>query len=181
MRRFLLFLLTICLLCAVAEEPGLSVSERLSDLGYLFDAVEDVPEYAIKNFQRANRLFVTGELDESTLSTLFSDDALSFDEYISDSVNREVTDLYYTDAGGEVTRLKRRLNTLGYYGTDFNEIYDIATATAVARFQMANGLDINGDAWGAAAQRIYSPYAVEYMDYPRSFNLSLGDSGYAVK
>ena len=181
MRRFLLLFLTICLLCAMAEEPVLSVSERLSDLGYLFDAVEDVPEYAIKNFQRANRLFVTGELDESTLSTLFSDDALSFDEYISDSVNREVTDLYYTDAGGEVTRLKRRLNTLGYYGTDFNEIYDIATATAVARFQMANGLDINGDAWGAAAQRIYSPYAVEYTDYPRSFNLSLGDSGYAVK
>lgn len=181
MRRFLLILLTICFLCAIAEDTGLFVSERLSDLGYLFDAAEEVPEFAIKNFQRANRLFVTGELDENTLNALFSADALSFDEYINNSVNHEITDLYYTDAGGDVTKLKRRLNMLGYYGTDFSELYDINTAGAVARFQMANGLDINGDAWGSTAQRIYSPYAVEYTDFTRSFNLSLGDGGYAVK
>lgn len=181
MRRFLLILLTICMMCSIAEDTGPSVSDRLSDLGYLFDAMEEVPEYAIKNFQRANRLFVTGELDESTLNALFSVDALSFDEYITGSINYEVTNLYYSDAGGEVTKLKRRLNALGYYGTDYSEIYDLATAGAVARFQMANGLDINGDAWGSTVRRIYSPYAVEYTDFARSFNLSLGDGGYAVK
>ena len=181
MRRYILVILTICLIFALAEDAELPVSERLSDLGYLFDEQGEVPEYAIKNFQRANALPVTGMLDENTLDIMFSDKALSIDEYISQSTLYSATDLYYTDIGGEVVRLKKRLNLLGYYETDFDEIYDLPTAEAVARFQMANGLNINGDAWGATAKRLYSPFVVEFADYPREFDLSLGDSGYAVK
>ena len=106
MRRYILVILTICLIFALAEDAELPVSERLNDLGYLFDEQGEVPEYAVKNFQRANALPVTGMLDENTLDIMFSDKALSIDEYISQSTLYSATDLYYTDIGGEVVRLK---------------------------------------------------------------------------
>ncbi|MCR4622204.1 MAG: peptidoglycan-binding protein [Clostridiales bacterium] len=159
----------------------MSASERLSGLRYLPDAVDAPSELAVVNFQKANGLDLTGTLDEVTLAALFSDEAISLDDYLKQSASGETTDLYFSDAGSDVYRLKKRLNALGYYDAELNEQYDLATAAAVARFQMANGLDINGDAFGATVRRLYSSFAVEYAASQKHFEFSLGDNGHLVK
>lgn len=54
------------------------------------------------------------------------------------------TMLAFRSRGNQVTKLQQQLHSLGYYGTSIDGIYGLATEKAVIRFQIDNGLRIDG-------------------------------------
>ena len=71
MKRILCILAALCLAPCMSPASAQSVdaSARLAELGYLRAGGEDM-DTAVRNFQTANGLEVTGGLDEATLQAL---------------------------------------------------------------------------------------------------------------
>ncbi|MBE5807547.1 MAG: hypothetical protein E7317_04310 [Clostridiales bacterium] len=101
------------------------IQRYLTYLGYPVSQVNGVfdqktSEY-LSQFQRQNGLEATGLADEDTQAAL--KDAVS----------------------SMVLRIQQRLTDLGYYSGAQDGLYGTGTATAIAKFQRANGLKSNGE------------------------------------
>ena len=188
-------LLKICtLLSAVslgvsaAAEPVdlLEVDHRLYELGYRDGAcsgeMNEVMINALRNFQLANGLGITGEADAGTILVLSSDAAVSQEDYLTRLAQESAgaDPLGAGTYGEEVTRLQRALRALGYFNGEPDGAYGDATAAAVRRFQLANGLAVTGAADGALTLRLYSESPIEWENFLRGSAAEAGESGAKV-
>ena len=188
-------LLKICALLSAmslgvgaAAEPVdlLEVDHRLYELGYrdgaYSGAMDEVMVNALRNFQQANGLGVTGEADAGTVLVLSSEAAVSQQDYLTriaqDSAGAQVlSDGQY---GADVKQLQVALQELGYFNGDADGAYGEGTAAAVRRFQLANGLEETGVADGALTMRLYAESPVDWESFLRGSTAEAGDAGAKV-
>jgi peptidoglycan hydrolase-like protein with peptidoglycan-binding domain len=110
----------------------------LQDQGYYTSTVDGLlgprTRAAIRNYQRDNRLPVTGELDERTASQL---GVISW---------TEPTDSQRMDSSSSemIRRAQRELQNQGYYNGDINGLLDSRTQAAIEDFQHDRRLPVTG-------------------------------------
>ena len=165
----------------------LTVDHKLYELGYRDSActgvLNDVMINALRNFQQANGLDITGEPDEDTVMLLMSGNALSQQAYISSlaysqNQRRILSDGMY---GDDVRDLQRRLRELGYFAGSIDGSYGRATQEAVYRFQLANGLKETGTADRSVQLRLFCESPVEWNSFLEKSCASAGESGAHVR
>ena len=144
---------------------------RLMALGYYTGKISGrylpATQEAIRLFQTANALPITGEADVQTLERLFSGDAISRDSsaaatptpsptpgmHLSDETTTPtpaptvafVKKLQYNKAKGEEVKLvQTRLTELGYYSGNISGNFLGHTRNAVKAFQQQNALSVDG-------------------------------------
>lgn len=165
----------------------LAVDHKLYELGYRDGActgtMNDVLINALRNFQQANGLEITGEPDEDTVTLLMSGNALSQQAYISSlaysqNQRRILSDGMY---GDDVADLQRRLRELGYFSGKSDGSYGRATQEAVYRFQLANGLKETGTADRSVQLRLFCESPVEWNSFLEESCASAGESGSHVR
>ena len=165
----------------------LAVDHKLYELGYRDSActgvMNDVLINALRNFQQANKLEITGEPDEDTLSLLMSGNALSQQAYISSLAYSQNQKRILSDGayGDDVTALQRRLRKLGYFSGECDGAYGHATQEAVYRFQLANGLKGTGVADRSVQLRLDCDDPVEWQEFLMDSCASAGESGAHVR
>ena len=172
---------------AAAESVDLlEVDHRLYELGYRDEMcsgeLNEVMVNALRNFQLANGLGMTGEPDAGTILVLSSDAAVSQEDYLI-RLSRESADtpvLAPGASGDSVARLQRALRELGYLDAEADGNYSDATASAVRRFQLANGLEETGAADGRLTLRLYNESPIPWEDFLRECAAEAGDSGMKV-
>lgn len=189
MLRFCALGAAMLVACGALAEPVdlLEVDHRLYELGYRDSAcngvLDDVTIRALKNFQIANGLEATGEADAATVERLFQADARGQAEYLSDlsSEYAGMATLAEGAYGAEVVRLQQTLKALGYFSGSCDGAYGEATAAAVCRFRLANGLPESAEADGAVFMRAYGATPVAWEDFLQENCASAGDSGAMVR
>lgn len=144
---------------------------RLMALGYYTGKISGrylpATQEAIRLFQTANALQITGEADVQTLERLFSGDAISRDSsaaatptpsptpgmHLSDETTTPtpaptvafVKKLQYNKSKGEEVKLvQTRLTELGYYSGNISGNFLGHTRNAVKAFQQQNALSVDG-------------------------------------
>lgn len=193
MRRKLLRILALAGTMALAFGASaeavdmLEVDHKLYELGYrdgaCNGALDEVTVNALRNFQLANGLNVTGEPDAATVDLLLGGSAVSETDYLS-GLSRQYADMPPLASGAQgdgVSRLQRALKDLGYFSGSSDGAYGEATESAVCRFQLANGLEITGVADGAVFLRLYAGAPAAWEDFLKSCCISAGDSGGTVR
>ena len=170
-KKALVFLLSLLLPAALAEpldteylvdmtaEEVSHLEQRLYDLGYLSGESDGVfdgdTRSALESFQQANGLEVNGAADEATLERLDSPDALSRQGYLTRFANAYalMTPLEMGSTSNDVLSVQRKLKEYGYFLGEPDGAFNETTREAVERFEMVNGLPVNGVADGAALQK----------------------------
>ena len=166
-----------------AQVDMLEVDHKLYELGYRDAAcngvLDEVTQNALKNFQRVNNLTVTGMPDTDTVAVLLSDDAVSESDYLQQQVTqREQAGVLSAGAyGGDVIKLQRTLKEYGFFSGNCDGAYGDATLAAVCRFQLANGLTINGSANSAVTLRLYGDKPTTWDAFLDACCVGVGDSG----
>ena len=122
----------------------LKVQKQLSSLGY-YDGKKDGVfredlKHAVKHFQNANGLKVTGEVNGETRKALDGGKAITRTEYDKRRA------LKSGDSGDAVKHLQKQLKDLGYYDGKIDGKYGSAVEKAVAAMQKANDLKATGNA-----------------------------------
>lgn len=165
----------------------LAVDHRLYELGYR-DAecngeLDEITVNALKKFQKVNGLEVSGNADEETVQLLLSERAVSQIEYLSQLAYEysNAAPLKNGAYGDEVLRLQRALQRKGYFSGKSDGVYGDATAAAVSRFQLANGLSQSGAADGTTLMRLYEGEALSWDEFIESSCAVAGDSGDHVR
>jgi len=131
-----------------------TLEKALLSLGYLDvqpgSAYTSNTEAAVKLFQNACGLSVTGEADQTTLRVLYSGSA-PVSSLLSASYSRG-------SSGTNVNRIQMRLYVLGYLskGESVDGDYGTITYTAIRLFQENNGLTVSGTADSATLRKLYS-------------------------
>ena len=173
---------------ARAEEVDLlEVDHKLYELGYRDGAcngvLDEVTVNALRNFQIANGLEVTGEADAATVELLLGGEAVSEREYL-ESFAQSYTESAALASGAQgeaVSRLQQALKSLGYFTGSCDGAFGEATGAAVCRFQLANGLNETGVADGAVFLRLYGGEGVAWEDFLKNSCAVAGDSGDRVR
>ena len=153
------------------EVDMLEVDHKLYELGYRDSAcngeLDEVTINALRNFQAVNGLQVTGEADAQTVALLLSGQAISEQAYLTGlaQARSEQASLAEGSHGADVEKLQRTLKELGYFKGNCDGAYGDATAAAVYRFQLANGLMETGVADGAVLLRLYEGEAVDWSGF----------------
>ena len=158
----------------------LTLQSRLIDLGYAAGTADG--KYgrstiaAVRAFQQINDLNADGKATEETLSVLYSEAAVSYEDgqeklerILAEATpvpeaDDEAGSIYYSlssgAAGNAVKKLQQRLNKLGYLSKGkISGSYDDATISAVASYQKAIGLPQTGEASASFQRYIYSKAA----------------------
>lgn len=158
---------------------------RLQAAGYLKGGVDGVygadTTNAVKAFQKAKGIPVSGAIDEMTYSALRNVDSSS-PSYESSggeegsSASRGASLYIIGDSGSEVSSIQRKLKKMGYLDGSADGIYGGDTASAVKAFQDDEGLSATGMVDGDTLARITSEYAAQRGETV----LSPGDSGKKV-
>ncbi|MBQ3574054.1 MAG: peptidoglycan-binding protein [Clostridia bacterium] len=204
MKRFFAIICAVLMMisafAAASEEPMpqdtpiksdgidmLAVDHRLYELGYR-DAecngeLDEVTINALRKFQTVNGLKVTGDADEQTVRLLLSEKAISQIEYLSQRAYEyaNMAPLKNGSYGDQVMKLQRALQKQGYFSGNCDGAYGDATAAAVRRFQLANGLVENGIADGAVFLRLYEGQAIGWQEFIEKNCAAVGDSGDHVR
>ena len=195
-----LSILLACLLaaCALAEpldteylvdmtaEEISALEERLWELGYLAGETDGVfdaeTRSALESFQQANGLQVNGAADEETLARLNSPDALSRQGYLTRFANAyaQMTPLEKGSTSNDVLSVQRKLKEYAYFDGNPDGVFDDATGAAVERFQMVNGLPVNGVADGAVLMRLMADSPITWPAFLTEMAAGEGDSGLNV-
>jgi len=119
----------------------------LKKLGYYSGSVSgkygSSTEAAVRLFQTANGLSVSGRADGATRAVLYSKSAVTRAKY--DAANY-LTPLKYGAKGAQVTQLQEKLRDKGFYWDEPNGRFDKQTKYSVKLFQLANGYSTNGKA-----------------------------------
>ena len=179
--------LSLCGASQAEEVDLLEVDHKLYELGYRDGAcngvLDEVTVNALRNFQVANGLEVTGDADAATVERLLGGEAVSEREYL-ESYAREYAEssaLASGAQGAEVSRLQQALKALGYFSGSCDGAFGEATEAAVCRFQLANGLNETGVADGAVFLRLYGGESASWEDFLKSSCAAAGDSGDRVR
>ena len=183
MKRMMCILAALALtVCAPPAAAGsLDARARLDELGYLREGAEDM-DVAVRNFQTANALEVTGGLDEATLAALADADALSKQDYLRAVAERYPAEpLKSGDTGGDVRAMQEALRELGYYGGTRDGVFGDATRVAVMAFQTANGLAPTGEADRAMLLLLHEGQTLPWEDFIAGKVCKRGDSGVGVR
>lgn len=190
-RMVLLAALAAIFPAALAEAPdSASASEierALYALGYhddTFDGRLDAhTRTAIRSFQTANDLEVTGEPDAATLECLESGEAVSCRDYLTAFADERANlpILQAGSSGAAVSELQRRLRDLGYFSGVSDGVFGEATQSAVKRFQLAHGLPETGSADGATQLRLRAGEPLSWEAFLQSAAAAPGDSGAQVR
>lgn len=109
------------------------------DPGKAEGAYNDETRNAVRLFQWANLLPVTGVADPETMRVMTSEGAVRCDERVTGAVLR------YGDQGNDVKLLQNLLNATGYFTGERSGKYGRKTQEAVTLFQRANGLPATGE------------------------------------
>jgi cell wall-associated NlpC family hydrolase len=143
----------------------IEIQSRLMELGYM-DSDEPTDfygwgtEYSLQLFQRKHDLQIDGIAGETTLTMLFSEDAMPYTVKLHDRG---------TDVGNIQERLKDlkylKSSVTGYFGTD--------TETAVKSFQKRNGLAADGNVGEMTREILFSEDA---KAAPKSSGSSSGNT-----
>ena len=191
-RRLILAALALGMLlgAANAEADGarvLQVERALYALGYHGENCDEQMDAetvaALKNFQTANGLEVTGEPDDPTTALLESGGGVTCHEYLTGLV-QEYTGapiLQTGSSGGEVQRLQERLKELGYYHSTCDGVFGEETAISIRCFQMVHGLTQTGMADQSTQLRLWEGAAVQWADFLVKACAVSGDSGSNVR
>lgn len=107
-------------------------------------------EAAVKEYQRAAGLRVTGMAGPSTQRLLYG----------GASESGSYAKLEVGSTGSAVRSLQYTLYELKYYDGDINGNFDEATRNAVMNFQQCNGLSVDGVAGQDTQRRLYSSSAI---------------------
>jgi len=180
-------MLTLGAVAAAAELDLLAVDRKLFELGYRDEAcngeLDEVTVNALRSFQRANGLEITGEPDETTVVLLMSGNGKTEREYLSTLAYKynEASKLAKGSYGDAVTKLQRALKQLGYFRSESDGAYGDATEAAVYRFQLANGLMESGVADGPTQMRLYEGEALIWEDFLNDSCAAVGASGDHVR
>lgn len=165
----------------------LAVDHRLYELGYrnaeCNGELDDVTINALIKFQTVNGLEPSGKPDEQTVSLLMSEKAVSQIEYLSQKAYEysNAPPLKNGSYGDAVLKLQRALQKLGYFSGKCDGVYGDATAAAVSRFQLVNGLAETGIADGSTFLRLYEGEALSWDEFLAENHASAGDSGENVR
>lgn len=186
---------------------GLAVErlqKRLRELGYYTaeaDGVYDSDEIAaVRAFQKKNGLKIDGIAGLDTQLRLYSDSAvpattaalpLPTAAPVTPTPAPVLETLRLGSSGEGVTALQTWLTTYGYYSGKIDGIFGTDTASAVSRFQRANGLTADGVVGAATRSKLSGgsgvvimattpPAATAAPAQPAVTKLSAGDQGEAV-
>lgn len=175
---------------ALAEWDGsliLRAEQALYALGYHGEEcdsrMDEATVAALKGFQTANGLDVTGVPDEATMALLDSGAAVTCNEYLN-ALAQEYSDapiLQTGSSGDAVRRVQEALRNLGYFQEPCDGTYGESTMRAVRRFQLANGLEPTGMADRAAQLRLGEGTAVSWGAFLDGACADTGDFGTSVR
>ena len=180
---------TICMLAALslalcsfpAAAQSVDATARLTELGYLREETGDM-RAAVRNFQIANDLEVTGGLDAATLQALARDDAISKRDYLLSIPERYPAEPLKSGSTGEDVRaMQRALRDLGYYQGQADGVFGEGTRAAVTAFQTANGLAASGEADRAMLLLLHEGQTLTWQDFLAGKLCQRGDSGAGVR
>lgn len=169
------------------EIDMLAVDHRLYELGYRDSAcngiLDEVTINALKNFQMANGLEVTGQADLDTVNLLLGETAVSAADYLNALAREymEMPSLMNGAKGSEVSKLQKALKALGYFSGSSDGAYGAETEAAVCRFQLANGLRETGIADSAVFIRLYMGTPIAWEEFLEDSCAVAGDSGANVR
>lgn len=153
------------------------LQEMLVNQGYLIDKVDGIfgnnTEYAVKGFQKAQKLPITGKVDEKTLSAIKQNEknftkkrvikegkSLKVVTDRSNNVSRNLlegrsriieqevnqnTDVYkYGDRGNHIKKLQEKLSINGFSTNGVDGIFGQGTVSAVKNFQLSHKIKSTG-------------------------------------
>ena len=131
-------------------------------------------ENAVKAFQQANGLEVTGTADSATWAAIYA---------LADAQADASDALRPGDSGEAVLAAQQRLNELGFFDHDLTGDFGYTTQTAVRLFQMATGLEATGELDGETSARLMAEGAASMMDaiVQRRFTMMLDDANEATQ
>ena len=147
--RFLIVALSFCCVFSAplkADELIRAAQSRLSKLGYYKGKVDgsggSMTCAAIRRFQVAGKLKVTGELNQQTIAQLGIDKAVPAPSYTA--IGGLFSGGPLSRAGSEaqvaaIRQAQANLATLGFYGGTHNGLPSEALSTAIKDWQLANG------------------------------------------
>ncbi len=164
----------------------MQLQARLQSLYYynssLHGEFDGPTEAAVRAFQQRNGLTVDGAAGETTLSRLYSSNAIAaVAAQPSPTAFRAGATLQLGSTGEEVYRLEERLYDLGFYTGRIDGIYSEEVAQAVRAFQTASKLTVDGKAGSGTQNALYSANAVKASGAADSFaTLREGDQGERV-
>lgn len=124
-----------------------AIQDALKAKGYLTGASDgnfgSATASALKGFQRANGLPVTGVADDATRAALLDENSVAMTESTGATASLYET-LKKGDQGTSVKTLQEKLKALGYLTGAADGKYGAGTVKAVEAFQKDNGLEATG-------------------------------------
>jgi len=123
---------------------------------------------AVKYFQPASALTVSGNADGETRAALYSESPVTRAQY--EDANY-LTQLRIGAKGDQVTQLQGRLAAKGFYWGEPTGVYDAQTRYSVRFFQEANGFSVNGVATKALRTLANTDSAVSFETYTKDMHL----------
>ena len=136
-----------------------AIQDALKAKGYLTGASDgnfgSATASALKGFQRANGLPVTGVADDATRAALLDENSVAMTEATATTTNLYET-LKKGDQGTSVKTLQEKLKALGYLTGAADGKYGAGTETAVKSFQKAAGLTETGTADPETLSAVYA-------------------------
>lgn len=157
---------------------------RLQEAGFLKGSMDGVygedTTRAVKAFQKAEGIPVSGVIDEMTYASLQNVDApvstAAPEEESASSDDGGASLFSIGDSGSEVTSIQHKLKRMGYLDGAVDGIYGGDTASAVKAFQKDEGFSATGMVDGDTLSRLTSVYAAQNGETV----LAPGDSGKKV-
>ena len=144
---------------------------KLKKLGYYTGKIDgryrSSTEAAVKFFQTANDLPVTGKADIGTRAKLYSTDPVPITRAQYED-KHNLSPLSYGAKGAQVTHLQKRLAAKGFYWGDPTGVYDTQTRYSVKFFQEANGYSASGSVSRTLRTKINNDAAVSFEAYAKS-------------
>ena len=136
-----------------------AIQDALKAKGYLTGASDgnfgSATASALKGFQRANGLPVTGVADDATRAALLDENSVAMTESTGATASLYET-LRKGDQGTSVKTLQEKLKALGYLTGTADGKYGAGTETAVKSFQKAAGLTETGTADPETLSAVYA-------------------------
>ena len=184
--------LAMCL-CPTCPAEALTASEILEleqslyALGYHDEhcdaQLDETTRQALRSFQLANGLEVTGEPDEATLRLIDQGGWITCHEYLVDLAGEyvDLPILQQGSSGESVAALQRTLKALGYFSGECDGVFGEASMAAVRRFQLANGLAQTGVADRSTQMRMNEGQPLTWTAFLESVCAAPGDSGARVR
>lgn len=149
--KIIFLLLILCTTSLRAEDAVRAAQTKLASLGYYKARVDgsagSMTSAAIRRFQLAGKLKVTGSLNQQTLDALGVKTPPPAPEYSKISALFEGGPLSGKDSAAQVRAIRhtqRLLAESGYYAGPHNGLPSSTLSTSIGEWQIANGLRQTG-------------------------------------